>query len=65
MTCEISLGFTLQLALISVQLVPLQPIFISILFHHYKQLTELMAQVEQMEAKGRKGKEAAAEERPY
>ena len=28
--------------------VPLQPIMISILFHHYKELTELNAQVEQM-----------------
>jgi hypothetical protein len=31
----------------SVQLVPLNPIFISILFHHYKELMELKAQVEQ------------------
>ncbi len=35
----------------SVQLVPLHPIMISILFHHYKQLTELMAQVERMSTK--------------
>jgi hypothetical protein len=35
----------------SVQLVPVQPIFISILFHHYKQLMELKAQVEQMSTK--------------
>jgi hypothetical protein len=32
----------------SVQLVPIQPIFISILFHHYKELMELKAQVEQI-----------------
>jgi hypothetical protein len=32
----------------SVQLVPLHPIFMSILFHHYKQLIECMTQVEQM-----------------
>jgi hypothetical protein len=30
----------------SVQLVPLHPIFISILLHHYRQLTEFMEQVE-------------------
>ena len=30
----------------SVQLVPLHPILISILLHHYKQLTECMVQVE-------------------
>jgi hypothetical protein len=44
----------------SVQLVPLHPIMISILFHHYKELTELMAQFEQMEARVREGKEDAA-----
>jgi hypothetical protein len=32
----------------AVSLVPLHPIFISILFHHYKQLKECIAQVEQM-----------------
>jgi hypothetical protein len=32
----------------SVQLVPLQPIIISILFHHYKELLECMKEVEQM-----------------
>jgi hypothetical protein len=32
----------------AVQLVPLHPIVMSILFHHYKQLKECMAQVEQM-----------------
>ena len=37
----------------SVQLVPLQPIFISILFHHYKELMELKAQVEQMKEEGK------------
>lgn len=34
----------------SVQLVPLQPIIISILFHHYKELKECMEEVKQMEA---------------
>jgi hypothetical protein len=32
----------------SVQLVPLHPIFMSILFHHYKELKECMAQIEQI-----------------
>jgi hypothetical protein len=47
----------------SVQLVPLQPIFISILFHHYKQLMELRAQVQQQiegRARGEKDADAAA-----
>lgn len=34
----------------SVQLVPLQPIVISILFHHYKELKECLSGVEQIEA---------------
>jgi hypothetical protein len=34
----------------SVQLVALQPIIMSILFHHYKELTRCMEQVEQIEA---------------
>jgi hypothetical protein len=34
----------------SVQLVPLQPIIISILFHHYKELKECISEVEQIEA---------------
>src|SRR5215212_4499577 len=33
----------------SVQLVPLHPIIMSILFHHYKELTEIISEVEQME----------------
>src|SRR5215208_5820341 len=33
----------------SVQLVPLHPIIISILFHHYKELTQLLSEVEQIE----------------
>jgi hypothetical protein len=33
----------------SVQLVPLHPIIISILFHHYKELREYINEVEQME----------------
>jgi hypothetical protein len=32
----------------SCQLVPLQPIMISILFHHYKELTDSIAEVEQI-----------------
>jgi hypothetical protein len=35
----------------SVQLVPLHPIVISILFHHYKELKESMARVEGMKVK--------------
>jgi hypothetical protein len=35
----------------SIQLVPLHPICISILFHHYKQLMELKAQLPQMSTK--------------
>jgi hypothetical protein len=33
------------------QLVPLHPIIMSILFHHYKELTEIFSEVEQIEAK--------------
>jgi len=33
-----------------VQLVPLHPIIMSILFHHYKELTEIISEVEQIEA---------------
>ena len=33
----------------SVQLVPLQPIVISILFHHYKELKYCLSEVEQIE----------------
>src|SRR5215217_1614089 len=33
----------------SVQLVPLHPIIMSILFHHYKELTQLFSEVEQIE----------------
>jgi hypothetical protein len=33
----------------SVQLVPLHPIIISILFHHYKELTQCISEVEQIE----------------
>lgn len=35
----------------SVQLVPLHPIIVSILFHHYKELKECTCEVEQREAK--------------
>src|SRR5215210_394151 len=34
----------------SVQLVPLHPIIMSILFHHYKELAEIISEVEQIEA---------------
>jgi hypothetical protein len=33
----------------SVQLVPLHPIIMSVLFHHYKELTEIISEVEQIE----------------
>jgi hypothetical protein len=36
----------------SVQLVPLHPIFISILFHHYKELLECIRGVEELEQEG-------------
>lgn len=36
----------------SVQLVPLHPIIISILFHHYKELKEILSEVEQIEEGG-------------
>jgi hypothetical protein len=39
----------------SVQLVPLHPIIMSILFHHYKELTEIISEVEQMEVTRVKG----------
>ncbi len=41
----------------SVQLVPLQPIVISILFNHYKELTEIISEVEKTEAKANSKKE--------
>jgi hypothetical protein len=44
----------------SVQLVPIHPIFVSILFHHYKQLIEVMTQVEQNEARIREGEDSLA-----
>lgn len=34
----------------SVQLVPLHPIIISILFHHYKELLECIKEIEEIEA---------------
>jgi hypothetical protein len=36
----------------SVQLVPLHPIVMSILFHHYKELRECISEVGQIEAAG-------------
>jgi hypothetical protein len=47
----------------SVQLVPLHPIIMSILFHHYKELKECISKVEQMMVKVQdleKGKRGAA-----
>jgi hypothetical protein len=45
----------------TVSLVPIQPILISILFHHYKELMELKAQVEQREHRVREeGADSAA-----
>jgi hypothetical protein len=39
----------------SVQLVPLHPIIMSILFHHYKELNECIKQVEQIKNERKKG----------
>jgi hypothetical protein len=39
----------------SIQYVRLHPILMSILFHHYKQLTECIEQVEQIEDKVKEG----------
>jgi hypothetical protein len=47
----------------SVSLVPLHPIMISILFHHYKELKECMAQVEQMGIKVESSERAYPEQR--
>jgi hypothetical protein len=41
----------------SCQLVPLHPIIISILFHHYKELKKCISEVEQIEANGRDNKQ--------
>jgi hypothetical protein len=47
----------------SVQLVPLHPIIISILFHHYKELLECLSEVEQMvDAKVNNGKKKGSTE---
>ncbi len=50
----------------SVQLVPLHPIIMSILFHHYKELIQLVSEVEQIEARvkgsNKKKKELTIEE---
>ena len=40
----------------SVQLVPLHPIIISILFHHYKELKECISEVEKMGARANSSK---------
>jgi hypothetical protein len=44
----------------SVQLAPIQPIFMSILFHHYEELMEIKAQVEQMKGE-KQSKEGGCE----
>ena len=41
----------------SVQLVPLHPIIMSILFHHYKELTEIISEVERIKSKVNSTKE--------
>jgi hypothetical protein len=41
----------------SVQLVPLHPIMISILFHHYKELMQLEAQIDQVKEEEEQSKE--------
>ena len=47
----------------SVQLVPLHPLIISILFHHYKELLECLSEVEQMvDAKVNNGKKKGSTE---
>jgi hypothetical protein len=50
----------------SVQLVPLHPIIMSILFHHYKELIQLSSEVEQIEEatvnSNKKKKEVTVEE---
>jgi hypothetical protein len=50
----------------SVQLVPLHPIFISILFHHYKELLECKREVEELGAKvNAKGEEIKMKDIKY
>jgi hypothetical protein len=47
----------------SCQLVPLHPIIMSILFHHYKELKERISEVERIEARANnKNKEFTKEE---
>jgi hypothetical protein len=46
----------------SVQLVPLHPIIISILFHHYKELKECISEVEQMEEETSRATESKKKE---
>ena len=43
----------------SVQLVPLHPIIISILFHHYKELKECISEVEQIEGANSRGTDSS------
>jgi hypothetical protein len=45
----------------SVQLVPLQPIIISILFHHYKELKECLSEVEHIEGSSVNHKQVSIE----
>lgn len=51
MTCLTFLALHFSLLQFCSYLVPLHPILISFLFHHYKLLTELVAQVEQIETR--------------
>jgi hypothetical protein len=43
----------------SVQLVPFQPIAISILFHHYKELKECISEVERIEGASSRGTDSS------
>jgi hypothetical protein len=46
----------------SVQLVPLQPIVISILFHHYRELLGCIREIEHMQSKASMNKQGFGEE---
>jgi hypothetical protein len=47
----------------SVQLVPLHPIIMSILFHHYKELNECIEEVEQIDARVNSKKKGLTKEK--
>jgi len=49
MTCSTFLELYISACSNSVQLVALHPIIMSILFHHYKELTEYLSEVERIE----------------